>query len=178
MKGRVGAVLLVGFCCWHAVFLIASIVPRKPSGKERGNRALDFYRVFASGDQLWNMFETIPPHHSLDARIELDDGHGGRTLMGSVLPGGTPYPNPEDARYYNVFYRILLGSEKSPLFLAYLRRMDDLLRAQYGDSMMGHWELVVDVEVTRVLSASRRDGGLYLPATRSFDPANPGGIAP
>ena len=178
VKGRMWSVLLVGFCCWHAVFLIASIVPRMSSGDERGNPALNFYRLFVSGDQRWNMFETIPQHHSLDARIEVDDGHGGRANLGSVMPGFTPYPNPENARYYNLFYRILLGSEKSPLFLAYLRRTDDLLRAQHGNTITGRWALVVDVEWTRALADSRRDGMLYVPATRFFDPANPGGIAP
>lgn len=178
VKRRVLTILLVSFCCWHAVFLIASIVPRKLTGDERGNRALNFYRLFASGDQRWNMFETIPAHHSLESRIEVDDGRGGRAMMGSVLPGFTPYPNPEDARYYNVLYRILLGPEKSQLFLAYLRKTDDLLRARFGDSITGHWALVVDVEVTRTLILSSRDGVLYVPATRSFDVAHPGGVAP
>ena len=202
MKGRVGAVLLVGFCCWHAVFLIASIVPRNTAGDALGNgvpnfyrrfvawqermmpdnsrriRALNFYRLLVSGDQQWNMFETIPTLHSFDTRIEVDDGRGGRTTLGSMMPGFTPYPHPEDARYYNLFYRMLQGSDRSPQFLAYLRRTEGLLNARYGNAIAGHWKLVVDVEWTRDLSQSSRDGGLYVPAVRFFDTAHLGGIAP
>ena len=178
VKGRVRAVLLLGFCCWHAAFMIASIVPRNDGPHERGNRAVDFYRLFVGGEQQWNMFETIPRHHSLDARIVVDDGKGGRTTLGSVMPGFTPYPSPENARYYNVFYRILQGSVRSPLFLAYLRKTEELLRARHGDSVTGHWALVVDVEWTRTLSESSRDGVLYVSGKRYFDTANPGGVAP
>ncbi len=176
VKGRVWAVLLLGFCCWHAGFLITAIVPRPAGGN--GNLVLNFYRLFVSGQQRWNMFDTIPQHHTLTARIEVDHGRSGRAKMGSVMPGFTGYPNPENSRYYNLYYSILLGSEKSPHFVAYLRKMDNLLRAQHGNPIAGHWALVVDVEVTRLLSLSMRDGVLYVPASRFFDPANPRGISP
>jgi len=176
VKGRVWAVLLLGFCCWHSGFLIASIVPRQTGEGKKGNPALNLYRTFISGDQHWNMFETIPLHRSLDAWIEVDDGKGGRATLGSVLPGFTPYPSPENTRYYNLFYRIMLNAARSPYFGAYLRRTDGLLRARYGSSITGHWALVVDVECMRPLHDSRRDGVPYVPATGYFDAANPGGV--
>ena len=39
VKGRVWAVLLLGFCCWHSGFLIASIVPRQTGEGKKGNPA-------------------------------------------------------------------------------------------------------------------------------------------
>lgn len=177
-KTPMWAVLLLVFCCWHAVFLIASLLPRDKEARERGNPAMDFYRLFVAGDQHWNMFSTIPQHHSLEPRIEVYDGKGGRTTLGSVMPGFAPYPDPEDARYYNVFFRILLDSEKSRLFHAYLRKIDALLAARHGNAIAGHWAMVVDVEWMRVLSEIRRNGVIHVPGTRSFDIANPGGISP
>lgn len=177
-KTTLWALLMLVFCCWHAGFLIVSILPRDKEARERGNPAMNLYRLFVGGDQHWNMFETIPQHHSLGARIEVYDEKGGRTILGSVMPGFSPYPDPEDARYYNVFFRILMDSEKSRLFHAYLRKIDALLGARHGNSIAGHWAMVVDVEWMRVLSEIRRDGVLYVPGTRSFDIANPGGISP
>jgi len=175
-KGRVGAGLLLAFCCGHAAFLIASIVPRHAVPPERRNPALKLYRTFVGGEQQWNMFETIPTLHSFDARIEADDGQGGRTTVGTVLPGFAPYPKPERSRYYVLFNRMLLNSPQPSFFEAYLRKTDDLLRAQPGNSGARRWAMVVDVEWTRTLIHSSRDGVLYVPASRAFDPANPGGI--
>ncbi len=173
-----GAALLLAFCCWHAVFLIASIAPRKKLPEEKGNAALNLYKLFVSGPQKWNLFETIPDHHDLDPRIVVTDGQGGRTTLGCVLPGFTAYPRPEKARYYNLFFFLLLNVQRPSFFEAYLRQAEDGVRARHGGAIPGHWELVVDVEWTRALVLSRRDGGLYVPGTRSFDVANPGGISP
>jgi hypothetical protein len=177
VKNRVGAALLVGFCCWHAAFLIVSILPRA-GPEERGNAAMNLYRILVSGQQQWNVFETIPLLHSFDARIEMSEGEGRTLSLGSVMPGFAAYPRPENARYYNVFYRMLLGSAESPFFEAYLRRMDEQIRSRHGGSFTGHWALVVDVEWTRILGESRRGGALYLPAKRAFDIAHRGGITP
>ena len=175
---RAASVLLLGFCCWHAVFLITSILPQHQSREEAGNAARNLYQIFVSGRQQWNVFETIPLHHSLEARIVVDDGPGGRATVGSILPGLTPYPQPENARYYNLFSTMLLNSPKPSYFESYLRRTEETLRARHGGATAVPWVLVVDVEWTRTLIHSRRGGGLYVPATRSFDVANPGGISP
>lgn len=176
MTRKLGSALLLAFCCWHAVVLIVSIAPRKKNPDEKPQTALALYKQFVSGQQQWNLFETIPNHHSLDPRIVVEDGQGGRTTVGCVLPDLAPYPRPEKARYYNLFFRLLSNAEHNPFFAAYLRRVEAALPARHGGALPGRWELVVDVEWTRTLAHSRRDGGLYVPATRSFDVANPGGI--
>ena len=177
LKSRAMSMLLLGFCCCHAVFLIASIVPREtPSGKS-ANPALSLYRLLLSGGQQWNVFETIPLFHSLDVRIEVNDGEGGRKTIGSVQPGFAPYPQPEVSRYYVTFHRMLLNSKPPSFFAAYLQRTDDLLRARYGSAITGQWAMVVDVEQTRTLLYSQRDGVLYAPGTNSFDAAHPEGMS-
>lgn len=178
VKNRVGAALLVGFCCWHSIFLIAAVVPRTVGRDERGNPATDLYRTLVSGPQQWNVFETIPLLHSFDARIQVDDGRGHRETLGSVMPGFAPYPRPENARYYNVFYRMLLDPDRSAFLEAYLRKAGTQMRSPQGGAFTGHWALVVDVEWTRILGESRRGGALYVPATRAFDTAHRGGITP
>ena len=178
LQSRVGTALLLAFCCWHAVFLIASIAPKKKVPEEKGNMALRLYQLFVGGTQHWNLFQTIPDHHSLDPRIVVDDGQGGRTTFGCVLPGFTAYPRPGKSRYYNLFVHLLPNAQRPSFFEAYLRRAEAGVKARHGGAIPGRWELVVDVEWTRTLVHSRRDGRLYVPATRSFDVANPGGIAP
>ena len=178
VQGRVGAALLLAFCCWHALYLIASIVPKNVARPAEGKTKSHLYKLFVSGPQQWNMFETIPHHHFLDPKIVLADGQGGRTTIGSVLPGFTAYPRPEKARYYNLWYHLLTNAQRPSFFEAYLRGVEDGLKARHGEAIPGRWEAVVDVEWTRTLFHSRRDGGLYVPSTRSFDVANPGGISP
>ena len=173
---KVGAALLLAFCCWHAVFLLASIAPPKNAANGKPNTALALYKLFVSGPQQWNLFESIPDHHWLDPRIVVEDSRGGQTTIGCVLPGFTAYPRPEKARYYNLFFRLLTNAERPSFFAAYLRRVEAGLPAWHDGALPGRWELVVDVEWTRTLLHSRRDGGLYVPATRSFDVANPRGI--
>jgi len=177
-KRRVGAGLLLIFCCWHAGFLIFSIMPQDPKSEVPASPAMDFYRLVAGGRQEWNMVETIPVLHSLDARLEVEDEKGNNTTGGCVLPGWTPYPEPELARYYVLFHRMLMTASKPSFLEAYLRRVEGRLAAQRGKEVSGRWSLVIDAEYTRTLSLSRRDGELYVFATRSFNPANPGGIAP
>ncbi len=178
LKGRVPAVLLLVFCCWHAVFLVISIVPQRPGQEDRGTLPMNLYGQLAAGNQGWKMFETIPLLHSLDARIEIEDGAGGRKTVGSVLPGFAPYPKPELSRHYILLHRLLLSSSSPSQLEAYLRRVDDHLSALRGPAVRGHWSLVIDAEYTRTLIYSRRDGELYVFATRSFTPAKPGGVAP
>ena len=177
-KGRVGAALLLAFCCWHAVFLLASLVPKNVARPEQRNARSNLYRLFIGGPQQWNMFETIPHHHYLDPKVVVDDGRGGRTTFGCMLPGLSAYPRPEKARYYNLWFHLLTSAQRPSFFEAYLRRVEDEVKARHGGAIPGRWELVVDVEWTRTLLHSRRDGGLYVPATRTFDVANPGGISP
>ena len=178
VKGRVLSVLLLVFCCWHAVFLIISVVPQRTGQEDRISAPMNLYGMLAAGSQGWKMFETIPLLHSLDARIEIEDEAGGRTSVGSVLPGLAPYPKPELSRHYILLHRMLLSSSSPSHLEAYLRRVDDHLSALRGPAVRGHWSLVIDAEYTRTLIYSRRDGGLYVFATRSFTPANPGGVAP
>ncbi len=178
VKGRLRSVLLLVFCCWHAVFLVISVVPQRTGQEDRISAPMNLYGMLAAGSQWWKMFETIPLLHSLGARIEIEDGAGGRTSVGSVLPGFVPYPKPEISRQYILLHRLLLSSSSPSHLEAYLRRVDDQLAALRGPAASGHWSLVIDAEYSRTLIYSRRDGELYVFATRSFTPANPGGAAP
>jgi len=177
VKGRVPAVLLLVFCCWHAGFLIFSILPRQPGQENPGNPAMDLYRLLTGGRQVWNVFQTIPPLHAFDARVEVKDETGARTTTGCVLPDLAPYPKPERSRYFVLFHRLLLTSSKHTFFDAYLRKLENRLSSQRGSGIIGRWSLVIDTEYTRTLIYSRGDGVLSVFATRSFNPANPGGIS-
>jgi len=164
--------LLLAFCCWHALFLVISIVPETPGRDETANPVLDLYRVAVGGRQKWNMFESIPTLHSLDVRLESEDENGNVTVVGPILPGFKPYPKPEDARYYVSFYRLV---SVEPFRDAYLRKVARLLPPRPAPEAGGRWSLVVDAEYTRHLFHIKRDGQVSTLATKAFEvPASPG----
>jgi len=170
--------LLLVFCCWHAAFLIYSIIPAPPAQNKPGHPVLDFYRIALGGRQQWNMFETIPVLHSLDVRFEGVDRQGRETIVDPVLPGFKPLPRPESARYYNAFYRLLLAAETVPFRDAYLRKVGPLLAAQRDPTAGETWTLVVNQEYTRNLFHSRRGGPISVLVSKSFDISTPDGDAP
>ena len=170
--------LLLAFCCWHAVFLVISIIPAPPARDDPGNPAVDLYRLVLGGRQQWNMFETIPVLHSMDVRLEGEDEGGRKITAGCVLPGFKPYPKPEDSRYYVLFYRLMLFDNKVAYRDAYLRNAAQLISARRGPEAVEKWSLVMDLEYTRNLVLIRRDGQLAMPATQTFKLSIPGGSYP
>jgi hypothetical protein len=137
---------------------------------------MDVYRLAFSGRQRWNLFDTIPMHHSMNVRLEGHDGTGKKSTVGSILPGFKPYPQPEHLRYYGVFYQMLTRPDKAAFRDAYLRKAAQLLQEQRDEWTGESWSLVIDAEYTRTLFHSRRDGQMWLPVTKTFplrDPNSP-----
>ena len=168
------AALLLIFCCGHAVFLIVSIIPRTRGQDDPGNPAMDLYRSLTGGRQVWNMFETIPVLHSLDARLEARDATGATITAGCVLPGFRRYPQPETSRYYILFHRMLATSSGAAIREAYLKKINQMPSPPRDFGSGGPWSLVMDVEYTRNLFHIRRDGQIAMPVTKVFGPASPG----
>ncbi len=178
-KHRLLAGALLAFCCWHAGFLLVSIIPGPPAQEAPGSPALDLYRLALCGHQRWNMFETIPVLHSMDVRLEGEDAAGHKITAGPVLPGFTPYPAPEDSRFYVLLYRLMFFDNKVPFRDAYLEKVAQLLRATRGVAAAGEkWSLVADTAFTRNLFHIRRDGQLSMPVTKVFPLAIPGDGSP
>lgn len=176
---RWSSVLLLLLCCWHAGFLLYSIIPAPAAHDDPGHPALDFYRTMIGGKQRWNMFDTIPVLSAMEMRIEGVDRNGGPIIVGCVLPGFTPYPtHPESARYYNAFYRLLLANETVPFREAYLRKVARLLPEQplYRDGR--DWAVVADQHYTRNIYHSRRGGPLSVLVTKTFEISEPAEAAP
>lgn len=178
MKSRLLTGLLLAFCCWHAVFLLISIIPAPPARDDPGNPGVDLYRLVLGGRQQWNMFETIPVLHSMDVRLEGEDEAGGKITTGCVLPGFKPYPKPEDSRYYVLFFRLMLFDNKVAFQEAYLRKAAQLISAPRSPGAGGKWSLVMDLEYTRNLVHSRRDGQVSMLLTKTFDLPIPRGSPP
>ena len=170
--------LLLAFCCWHAVFLVISLIPPPPGRDDPGNPAVDLYRLVLGGRQQWNMFETIPVLHSMDVRLEGEDEAGRKITAGCVLPGFKPYPKPEESRYYVLFYRLMLFDNKIAFQETYLRKAAQLISARRGSGAGGKWSLVMDLEYTRNLVHSRRDGQIPMLHTKTFALPIPDGLSP
>lgn len=178
VKSRLLTGLLLAFCCWHAVFLLISIVPAPPAKDDRGNPTVDLYRLLLGGRQHWHVFVSIPLLHSMDVRLEHEDENGGKITAGCVLPGLKPYPIPEDTRYYQIFWRLAVFSNEVAFREAYLRKAAQILSALRGSGAHGKWSLVMDLHYTRNLFHSRRDGQLSMLFTKTFDLPMPGGSSP
>lgn len=178
IRSRWSTGLLLAFCCWHAVVLIISIIPPPPARDDPGNPAMDFYRLVLSGRQQWNMFETIPVLHSMSARLEGEDGTGGKITDGCVLPGFKPYPMPEDSRYYVLFYRMMFFDNKVAYRDAYLKKAAQLVSARQGSEARRTWSFVLDRAYTRSLIHILHDGQLSLPVRQAFVLPIPGGSLP
>jgi hypothetical protein len=178
VKSRLLKGLLLAFCCWHAVFLLISIIPTPPGRNDAGNPALELYRLTLGGRQMWNVFDSIPVLHSMDVRLEHEDEKGGKTIAGCVLPGFKPYPKPEDSRHYQIFWRMASFPNEVTFQEAYLKKAAQFLPAQQGTGAPGKWSLVMDLEYTRNLVHSRRDGQLTMPLTKTFALPVPGANPP
>ena len=169
---------LLAFCCWHALFLVSSITPPPPTRENPGNPAVALYRLVLGGRQEWNVFNSIPVVHSMDAWIEQENEQGEKNIVGCVLPGLKPYPVPEETRCYQIFWRLAFFSDGIAFQEAYLKKAAKLLSSMQGAGARGKWSLVMDVEYTRTLVHSRHDGQLALPITKTFDLPAVGGSAP
>ncbi len=169
VKSRLLKGLFLAFCCWHAVFLVISIIPGPRGWDESRNPALNLYELVLGGQQQWNLFFTIPVQHSFDARLEGEDEAGGRITAGCVLPGFKPYPKPHNSRYYVLFNQLIFSSNLTGYRDAYLRKAGQLLPAQRESGAGEHWALVLDAQYTRNLFYSRRGGQMSLPFRKVFD---------
>lgn len=178
MKSRLLAGLLLVFCCWHAVFLVISVIPMPPARHGSGNPALNLYRTALAGRQDWDFFPTIPALHSMELRLEGVDESGGKLTTGCILPGFEPYPDPENLRYYVLFHLLLLSPDHVAFRDAYCRKANQLLSTHGGLGAGRNWSLVMDAQYTRNLFHSRRDGQLSAPVRKTVDLSNPGGNPP
>ena len=169
---------LLAFCCWHALFLVCSIIPVPPTRENPGNPAVALYRLALGGRQEWNVFNSIPTVHSMDAWLEHEDEKGEKNIVGCVLPGFKTYPVPEETRCYQIFWRLAFFSDGLAFQEAYLKKAAQLLSSQRDPGARGKWSLVMDVEYTRTLALISRDGKLSLPITKTFDLPALGGSAP
>jgi hypothetical protein len=170
--------LLLAFCCWHAGFLVVSIIPKPLAQRDHGNPALDLYCLVLSGREEWSVFETIPLQHSMDVWLEREDETGAGATVGCVLPGFKPYPIPEKSRYYMLLYKLMFFLDDAPYRDAYLRKLARLLAARRGPGVDGKWSLVTAAGYTRNLYHIRRDGQISMLVPRTFDLATPGGGSP
>ncbi len=168
---RVGAALFLAFCCWHALFLVFSIVPQRRGQDDAGTPAIDAYRLATGSRQVWNMFETIPMFRSLHVHLEGLDTDGRQSTAGCVLPGFASYPQPEQSRFYVLFHRLLLTDHGAIFREAYLQKVAQLMQSRAGAPGGAVWSLVMDAEFIRTLAHSRRDGQLSLPFVKKFGPA-------
>jgi hypothetical protein len=160
--------LLLLFCCWHAGFLIFSVLPRLPGQDLPGYYPVDLYRLVTGSRQMWRLFHTIPVMRSLRIHLEATQADGKILTAGCLLPGFTPYPLPENSRFFTLFERMLTHPIGELYREAYIRKVNHLQNANTPLEEHLEWNLVFEGEAIRNLFYSRIDRQVSAPFTKRF----------
>lgn len=160
--------LILGFCCWHAGYLVYSILPRVAGQDSPGSRVLDAYRFLTGSRQVWRLFHTIPLMRSLRAKLETKNPDGTLRGAGLVLPGFEECPIAENSRFYTLTERLLTNPLGTPYRDSYVRKVNRLLNAELPPEKRVEWSLVFEGEAIRDLFYFRIDKRLSLPFRKEF----------
>jgi hypothetical protein len=168
LQGKWGRALLLLFCCWHAGYLLYSIVPRVAGQDAPGAPLLDAYRCVTGSRQVWRLFHTIPLLRSLTMRLEAEISGGTRPSAGCLLPGFGSFPIEENSRFYTLAERLLTNPLGIPYREPYLRKINPLLNEGLPPAEQAPWVLVFEGEFIRNLFYFRVDKRLSIPFRKEF----------
>lgn len=141
--------LIFGAC--HALFLIVSIVPIKWRDGAVLTAVFHIYQGCTACNHNWNMFETIPSIHHLDARLVVKDGSQKLREEGVLLPGLRRYPLPENPRLYSWVESVAFSTSLAVFRESYMKKAAaELLRSGRYDSK-AEVSLEVNAAYTRSL---------------------------
>lgn len=169
-RGPRGRVLLLLFCCWHAGYLVYSIVPRMAGQDAAGAPVLDAYRFVTGSRQVWRLFHTIPRMRSLQIQLEAEEPDGTLRCAGVLLPGFGACPVEENSRFYTLTERLLASPQGIPYRESYVRKVNGLLNAGRPPGDRLPWSLVFEGEALRDLFFCKIDKRLSAPFRSGFGP--------
>lgn len=168
----------------HALKLLAGILPEESRPDPLPAGVAKTYERLTGCRQRWEMFRTTPTHFDYRVGIVITDAEGRERTVGPLLPGFQPWPVPENARFYNLFQSMLNGTLDGTkrdayvgLRIAYLRRVDDALKAQRLIAESENWSLELDEDYIRHVWHIRQDGVISLRSSTRFSLESPDGIS-
>lgn len=121
---------LGALCAVHALFLIFALIPPRLRSEGATGRLLAAYQKWTGSEQRWDMFETIPQLHKLEAGLIEVREDGAIRRPGVILPELSPYPAPERPRHYSLFHRMIWQPDGPAYADAFLQRVTGQFRNQ------------------------------------------------
>ncbi len=126
--------VIVVFATVHLAFLLFAVLPLRWRDRIHLTPVFALYERITRSHQVWNMFETIPNMHSLDARLVVQEGKQKPREEGVVLPGLRPYSRHDEQRFNNWMVNVIFNSSRGVFRESYMKSAAEaLLRSgRYG----------------------------------------------
>lgn len=117
---RRGKVIVV-FATVHLVFLLFGVLPVRWRERIHATTMFSMYERITRCHQLWNMFETIPNMHRLEARLIIQEGAQKPRAAGMVLPGLQKFSQHEQVRLNNWVANVVFNPTRGVFRESYMR---------------------------------------------------------
>ncbi len=109
------------FASLHLLYLAFGALPVPWRDALHVSPAHRFYERLTRCHQVWNMFETIPNMHRLEARLVVTDEKGKLREEGMVLPGLKKFSQHDQVRLNNWMSNVIFNSSRGVFREAYMK---------------------------------------------------------
>lgn len=147
--------VIVVFASVHLVFLLFGVLPLRWRNGMHLTPAFSFYERITRSHQVWNMFETIPNMHSLNARLIVQEGKQKPREEGVVLPGLRRYARHDEMRFYNWMSNVIFNPTRGVFRESYMKSAAEALLRSGRYSPRAQVSLEVIPSYTRSLLGVR-----------------------
>lgn len=109
------------FASVHLVYLALGALPVPWRDSLHVSPAHRFYERLTRCHQVWNMFETIPNVHKLEARLVVQEPGKKARSEGMVLPGLRKFSQHDQVRLNNWMINVIFNSSRGVFREAYMK---------------------------------------------------------
>lgn len=113
--------VIVVFATVHLIFLLFGVLPLPWRDRIHLTPVFSFYERITRSHQVWNMFDTIPNMHSLDARLVVKEGGQKPHLVGMVLPGLRRFSQNDQVRFHNWMMNTIFNPSRGVFRESYMK---------------------------------------------------------
>lgn len=119
--------VIVVFASVHLVFLLFGVLPLRWRDRIHLTPVFSFYERITRSHQVWNMFETIPNMHSLNARLIVKEDGQKTHLVGMLLPGLRRFSQNDQVRFHNWMMNVIFNPSRGVFRESYMKSAAEAL---------------------------------------------------
>ena len=119
--------MIVVFASAHLVFLLFGMLPVRWRDQIHVSAVFNPYERVTRCHQLWNMFETIPNMHRLEARLIVQEGGQKPREVGMVLPGLRRFSQHDQVRLNNWMVNVIFNATRGVFRESYMKSAAEAL---------------------------------------------------